>query len=166
MGTPGRLLDLINRGILRLDHVTTVVLDEADEMLDLGFLPDVEKILAATRPDRQTMLFSATMPAAVIGPGQALHEPAHPYSGPGRSRRRHPHSAQRLPVRLPRARHEQGGGYLPHLQARGARRLHYFLPHQAHRRHGHPGAVQAGFAVAALHGDWARRPRAGHACPA
>ena len=143
VGTPGRLLDLINRGILRLDHVTTVVLDEADEMLDLGFLPDVEKILAATRPDRQTMLFSHAGRSDC--PGQALHEPAHPYSGPGRSRRRHPHSAQRLPVRLPRARHEQGGGYLPHFAGPRARRLHYFLPHQAHRRHGHPGAVQAGF---------------------
>ena len=78
VGTPGRLLDLINRGILRLDHVTTVVLDEADEMLDLGFLPDVEKILAATRPDRQTMLFSATMPAAVIALARRyMNQPTH-----------------------------------------------------------------------------------------
>ncbi|KGE99715.1 MAG: DEAD/DEAH box helicase [Actinomyces urogenitalis] len=66
VGTPGRLIDLMERGVLSLDHVTTVVLDEADEMLDLGFLPDVEKILARTRPDRQTMLFSATMPGAVV----------------------------------------------------------------------------------------------------
>ena len=66
VGTPGRLIDLMDRGLLSLTHVTTVVLDEADEMLDLGFLPDVEKILARTRPDRQTMLFSATMPGAVV----------------------------------------------------------------------------------------------------
>lgn len=66
VGTPGRLIDLMERGVLSLEHVTTVVLDEADEMLDLGFLPDVEKILARTRPDRQTMLFSATMPGAVV----------------------------------------------------------------------------------------------------
>lgn len=66
VGTPGRLIDLMERGVLSLDHVTTVVLDEADEMLDLGFLPDAEKILARTRPDRQTMLFSATMPGAVV----------------------------------------------------------------------------------------------------
>ena len=66
VGTPGRLIDLMDRGVLDLTHVTTVVLDEADEMLDLGFLPDVEKILARTRPDRQTMLFSATMPGAVV----------------------------------------------------------------------------------------------------
>ena len=66
VGTPGRLIDLMDRGVLDLTHVTTVVLDEADEMLDLGFLPDVEKILARTRSDRQTMLFSATMPGAVV----------------------------------------------------------------------------------------------------
>ncbi|WP_194786284.1 DEAD/DEAH box helicase [Actinomyces haliotis] len=66
VGTPGRLIDLMERGVLDLTHVTTVVLDEADEMLDLGFLPDVEKILARTRSDRQTMLFSATMPGAVV----------------------------------------------------------------------------------------------------
>ena len=66
VGTPGRLIDLMERGVLDLAHVTTVVLDEADEMLDLGFLPDVEKILARTRTDRHTMLFSATMPGAVV----------------------------------------------------------------------------------------------------
>ena len=66
VGTPGRLIDLMDRDVLDLTHVTTVVLDEADEMLDLGFLPDVEKILARTRSDRQTMLFSATMPGAVV----------------------------------------------------------------------------------------------------
>ena len=66
VGTPGRLIDLMDRGVLDLTHVTTVVLDEADEMLDLGFLPDVEKILARTRTDRHTMLFSATMPGAVV----------------------------------------------------------------------------------------------------
>ncbi|WP_074946812.1 DEAD/DEAH box helicase [Jiangella alba] len=67
VGTPGRLLDLAAQGHLDLSHVKVLVLDEADEMLDLGFLPDVEKLIAATPELRQTMLFSATMPAAVIG---------------------------------------------------------------------------------------------------
>ncbi len=67
VGTPGRLLDLAAQGHLDLGHVKVLVLDEADEMLDLGFLPDVEKLIAATPELRQTMLFSATMPAAVIG---------------------------------------------------------------------------------------------------
>ena len=67
VGTPGRLLDLANQGHLDLGHVRILVLDEADEMLDLGFLPDVEKIIGQTPELRQTMLFSATMPAAVVG---------------------------------------------------------------------------------------------------
>ena len=66
VGTPGRLLDLANRGALDLSHVKSLVLDEADEMLDLGFLPDVEAILAKTPETRQTMLFSATMPGAIV----------------------------------------------------------------------------------------------------
>jgi len=66
VGTPGRLIDLMNRGNLRLKAVSVLVLDEADEMLDLGFLPDVEKLILATPADRQTMLFSATMPAAIV----------------------------------------------------------------------------------------------------
>jgi superfamily II DNA/RNA helicase len=65
-GTPGRLLDLARQGHLDLSHVQILVLDEADEMLDLGFLPDVERILALTPASRQTMLFSATMPGEVI----------------------------------------------------------------------------------------------------
>jgi superfamily II DNA/RNA helicase len=66
VGTPGRLLDLCQKGHLSLGSVRRVVLDEADEMLDLGFLPDVERLLALTPPVRQTMLFSATMPGAVV----------------------------------------------------------------------------------------------------
>jgi len=66
VGTPGRLLDLANRRSLDLSHVKVLVLDEADEMLDLGFLPDVLKLLAKTPETRQTMLFSATMPAAIV----------------------------------------------------------------------------------------------------
>ncbi|MBM7797526.1 superfamily II DNA/RNA helicase [Microlunatus panaciterrae] len=66
VGTPGRLLDLVDRRILDLSHIKVLVLDEADEMLDLGFLPDVERILSKTPELRQTMLFSATMPSAIV----------------------------------------------------------------------------------------------------
>ena len=66
VGTPGRLLDLVDRGTLDLGHIKVLVLDEADKMLDLGFLPDVERILAETPELRQTMLFSATMPAEIV----------------------------------------------------------------------------------------------------
>jgi ATP-dependent RNA helicase DeaD len=57
IGTPGRLLDHLNRGTLRLDNIKMVVLDEADEMLDMGFIDDIETILLATPEQRQTMLF-------------------------------------------------------------------------------------------------------------
>ncbi|WP_235750681.1 DEAD/DEAH box helicase [Nigerium massiliense] len=67
VGTPGRLLDLANRRDLDLSHVQVLVLDEADEMLDMGFLPDVERLIAKTPASRQTLLFSATMPAAIVG---------------------------------------------------------------------------------------------------
>ena len=66
VGTPGRLLDLADRGALDLSHVQVLVLDEADEMLDLGFLPDIERLQRKTPADRQTMLFSATMPAPIL----------------------------------------------------------------------------------------------------
>jgi len=67
VATPGRALDHIARGTLRLGELKTVVLDEADEMLDMGFAEDIEAILADTPEDRQTLLFSATMPARING---------------------------------------------------------------------------------------------------
>jgi ATP-dependent RNA helicase DeaD len=62
VGTPGRVKDLINRGVLRLDKVRYAVLDEADQMLDMGFIEDIEEILSKTPKKKQTLLFSATMP--------------------------------------------------------------------------------------------------------
>ncbi|MFE0516442.1 DEAD/DEAH box helicase, partial [Streptomyces sp. NPDC058964] len=78
VGTPGRLLDLAGQKKLNLNHVKCLVLDEADEMLDLGFLPDVEKIVNMLPAKRQTMLFSATMPGAVIGLARRyMSQPTH-----------------------------------------------------------------------------------------
>ncbi len=65
VGTPGRTIDLINRRLLDLAELATVVLDEADEILDMGFAEDIETILEATPPNRQTVLFSATMPGRI-----------------------------------------------------------------------------------------------------
>ena len=67
VGTPGRVLDHIGRGSLPLDAVRIVVLDEADEMLDMGFADDIESILESVPEERQTLLFSATMPPAING---------------------------------------------------------------------------------------------------
>ncbi|MEV6651330.1 DEAD/DEAH box helicase [Streptomyces sp. NPDC051219] len=78
VGTPGRLLDLAGQKKLSLAHVKALVLDEADEMLDLGFLPDVERIINLLPAKRQTMLFSATMPGAVIGLARRyMSQPTH-----------------------------------------------------------------------------------------
>jgi len=66
VGTPGRLLDHIERGTMDLSHVEVVVLDEADRMLDMGFVEDIEKILQKTPKNRQTLMFSATMPPAIM----------------------------------------------------------------------------------------------------
>jgi ATP-dependent RNA helicase DeaD len=65
VGTPGRVLDHISRGTLKLDKIDYLVLDEADRMLDMGFLPDVERILRRTPRERQTALFSATVPTVI-----------------------------------------------------------------------------------------------------
>lgn len=65
VGTPGRLIDHINRRTAKLDGIKTLVLDEADEMLNMGFLEDIEKIIESTPTDRQTLLFSATMPDSI-----------------------------------------------------------------------------------------------------
>ncbi|MCP9206238.1 DEAD/DEAH box helicase [Streptomyces sp. NEAU-Y11] len=78
VGTPGRLLDLAGQKKLRLSAVKALVLDEADEMLDLGFLPDVEKIIQLLPAKRQTMLFSATMPGQVISLARRyMSQPTH-----------------------------------------------------------------------------------------
>ncbi|MBI5747344.1 MAG: DEAD/DEAH box helicase [Nitrospirae bacterium] len=66
VGTPGRVIDHIQRKTLRLHHIKTVVLDEADEMLDMGFIDDITTILKETPKERQTLLFSATIPAGIL----------------------------------------------------------------------------------------------------
>jgi superfamily II DNA/RNA helicase len=78
VGTPGRLLDLLNQGVLRLGEISVLVLDEADEMLDLGFLPDIERIIAKLPERRQTLLFSATMPGPIVALARRfMRQPVH-----------------------------------------------------------------------------------------
>lgn len=78
VGTPGRLLDLAQQGHLQLGGLSVLVLDEADEMLDLGFLPDIERILRLTPDTRQAMLFSATMPDPIITLARTfMNQPTH-----------------------------------------------------------------------------------------
>ncbi|MFY9766798.1 MAG: DEAD/DEAH box helicase, partial [Mycobacterium sp.] len=78
VGTPGRLLDLAQQGHLQLGGLSMLVLDEADEMLDLGFLPDIERILRQIPDERQSMLFSATMPDPIITLARTfMNQPTH-----------------------------------------------------------------------------------------
>ena len=83
VGTPGRLLDLIGKGVLDLSGVSSVVLDEADEMLSMGFIEDIEAILEETPPVRQTALFSATLPRPIRRlADQYMHQPQSFVIGP------------------------------------------------------------------------------------
>ena len=78
VGTPGRLLDLIKRKALKLNNIETLILDEADEMLNMGFLEDIESIISRVPEERQTLLFSATMPDAIKRIGvKFMKEPEH-----------------------------------------------------------------------------------------
>lgn len=78
VGTPGRLLDLIKRKALKLNGIETLILDEADEMLNMGFLEDIESIISRVPESRQTLLFSATMPDAIKRIGvQFMKDPEH-----------------------------------------------------------------------------------------
>lgn len=78
VGTPGRLIDLMNQKILKLNEVRMLVLDEADEMLDMGFLPDVERLLKNLPSSKQMMLFSATMPGQIISLARShMNNPTH-----------------------------------------------------------------------------------------
>ena len=78
VGTPGRLLDLASQRLLSLKDVKVMVLDEADKMLDLGFLSDIEKLFAQTSPTRHTMLFSATMPGPIVALARRfMNKPIH-----------------------------------------------------------------------------------------
>ena len=80
VATPGRLEDLLQRGDIKLDHVQVLVLDEADRMLDMGFKPAVDRIVAKVPAKRQTLFFSATLEGEVGSPGQGV------YAGPQASR--------------------------------------------------------------------------------
>ncbi len=77
VGCPGRILDLLNQGVLNLDPIDMLVLDEADHMFDMGFLPDLRRILAKVPEERQTMLFSATMPREIRGLAEEVLDDPH-----------------------------------------------------------------------------------------
>jgi superfamily II DNA/RNA helicase len=150
-GTPGRLLDLARQGHLDLSAIEVLVLDEADEMLDLGFLPDVERILALTPATRQTMLFSATMPGEIISLSRRyLNQPTRIRAEEPDEGRTVPDTAQHVfrahsmdkPEMLARILQAEGRG-LTMVFCQTKRQCDRLAADLAER----------GFAVAAVHGD-------------
>ncbi|GAB1644892.1 DEAD/DEAH box helicase [Krasilnikovia sp. MM14-A1259] len=151
VGTPGRLLDLAKQKQLKLDGVRGLVLDEADRMLDLGFLEDVEKILAMLPEQRQTMLFSATMPDPIVALARRfLHHPVTIHAGHTQDSgpspltkqvvyRTHPLNKLEMVARILQAK-ERGLTMIFTRTKRAADRVSEDLDFR-------------GFAVAAVHGD-------------
>jgi len=151
VGTPGRLLDLAQQGHLVLGNVRTLVLDEADEMLDLGFLPDIEKLLKMVPASRQTMLFSATMPGPIVALARTfLNQPMQIRAEQGSS--------------TPNTDHIQQFAYRAHaldkvellarvLQARGRGLTMIFVRTKRSAAKVADDLAERGFAVAAVHGD-------------
>ena len=152
VGTPGRLIDLANRRDLDLGGVRVLVLDEADEMLDMGFLPDVERIVALLPATRQTMLFSATMPGTIVALARRyMSQPTHiRASEPGDDNatvdaieqhvwRAHPMDKIELVARI--------------LQAEGRELVMIFTRTKRKAQKIYDELTERGFAVATVHGD-------------
>lgn len=152
VGTPGRLLDLHQQGHLVLDHVSILVLDEADEMLDLGFLPDIEKLLEALHGNpHQTMLFSATMPGPIMTLARTfLTKPIH-IRAEG-SEESFTHEAIEK-VTFQAHKMDKGAVLAKALQARGRGRTIIFARTKRTAAEVAEDLAQRGFRVAAVHGD-------------
>ncbi len=155
IATPGRLQDLIDQGACRLDQVQTLVLDEADRMLDMGFLPAVRRIVSYTREDRQTMLFSATLDDSQVGSiTDLVHDPARVEIAPVTS------TADTVEQYvLPVSAEAKNSLLTQVLQREGASRVIVFTrtKHRADtcaRR-----LARAGFTTAAIHGDRSQAQR-------
>jgi superfamily II DNA/RNA helicase len=157
VGTPGRLIDLANRRALDLSHVHALVLDEADEMLDLGFLPDVEKLLSKTPETRQTMLFSATMPAAIVSLARThMRHPMNIRAESSADSQMVPATAQFIYQVHDLDKPEIIGRLL---QAEGAGKMIVFTRTKRQAQRVADDLAERGFRAAPLHGDMAQVAR-------
>jgi superfamily II DNA/RNA helicase len=157
VGTPGRLIDLMNRRALDISHVKSLVLDEADEMLDLGFLPDVERLLAQTPETRQTMLFSATMPAAIVALARThMRHPMNIRAESSYENATVPATAQFIYQAHDLDKPEMIGRML---QAEGAGLTIVFTRTKRQAQRVADDLVERGFAASPLHGDMAQAAR-------
>ena len=157
VGTPGRLIDLANRKVLDLGHVHALVLDEADEMLDLGFLPDVERLLSLTPETRQTMLFSATMPAAIVALARThMRQPMNIRAESSYENATVPKTAQFVYQAHDLDKPEIIGRIL---QAEGVEKMVVFTRTKRQAQRVADDLVERGFKAAPLHGDMAQVAR-------
>src|SRR3984893_10715655 len=157
VGTPGRLLDLAQQGHLQLGGLSVLILDEADEMLDLGFLPDIERILRQIPDERQSMLFSATMPDPIITLARTfMNQPTH-------IRAEAPHSSavHALTKQFVYRAHALDKVELVSriLQARGRGATMVFTRTKRTAQKVADELVERGFAVGAVHGDLGQAAR-------
>src|SRR4051794_7156283 len=157
VGTPGRLIDLMNRRALDISHVKSLVLDEADEMLDLGFLPDVERLLKQTPETRQTMLFSATMPAAIVALARThMRHPMNIRAESSADTQMVPATAQFIYQAHDLDKPEMLGRLL---QAEGADLMIVFTRTKRQAQRVADDLEERGFNAAPLHGDMAQTAR-------
>ncbi|MEV8039157.1 DEAD/DEAH box helicase [Arthrobacter sp. NPDC080082] len=152
VGTPGRLIDLFKQKHLVLKNVKMVILDEADEMLDLGFLPDVETLIAATPAVRQTLLFSATMPGPVIAMARRyMSQPTHIRAADPEDEGLTKRDIRQLIYRAHSMDKVEVVARI--LQARGRGRTIIFTKTKRTAAKVAEELVDRGFAAAAIHGD-------------
>ncbi|WP_165216151.1 DEAD/DEAH box helicase [Schaalia sp. ZJ1691] len=152
VGTPGRLIDLLRKGYLHLSGVETVVLDEADEMLDLGFLPDVETLLARVPSNRHTMLFSATMPGPVVALARKFMEhPTHIRAQDPQDQNQTVNSVKQVIYRAHAMNKIEIVARILQSQDRG--RTIIFCRTKRTAAHLGEDLTERGFAVGSLHGD-------------
>ncbi|WP_374757301.1 DEAD/DEAH box helicase [Nocardioides cavernae] len=157
VGTPGRLIDLANRRALDLSHVHALVLDEADEMLDLGFLPDVITLLSKTPETRQTMLFSATMPAAIVALARThMRHPMNIRAESSYDTTMVPATAQFIYLAHDLDKPEIIGRVL---QAEDAEKIIVFTRTKRQAQRVADDLVERGFSASPLHGDMAQVAR-------
>ena len=155
VGTPGRLRDHLERGALELDALRVAVLDEADEMLDMGFREDLEEILDATPPERRTLLFSATMPKPIVALARRYQRDALRISTVGEERGHGDIVYQALAVAPSDIEH----AVVNLLRMHEAETAMLFCATRENVRHLHATLVERGFAAVALSGEHSQNER-------
>lgn len=155
VGTPGRLRDHLERGALDLGSIRAVVLDEADEMLDMGFREELEALLDATPAERRTLLFSATMPKPIVALARRYQRDAHRISTVGEDRGHGDISYQAIAVAPADIEH----AVINLLRFHEAETAILFCATRDNVRHLHANLVERGFAAVALSGEHSQSER-------